>query len=78
MKPRTLLILFILVAGLSAFIWFYEHELPSSDDRAEQAKRVLQLDSDEVTRLEIAVEDNRVVLARPVAHSRPMAEAAGQ
>ena len=34
MRPRTLLILLVLVLGLGAFIWFYERELPSSEERA--------------------------------------------
>lgn len=40
MKPRTLLILLVLVLGLGAFIAFYERKLPSSDERSAEAKKV--------------------------------------
>lgn len=40
MRPRTLLVLLGLVLGLGGFIWFYERDLPSSEERAEQSKKV--------------------------------------
>jgi hypothetical protein len=40
MRPRTLAVLFALVLGLGAFIWFYERELPSTEERAVQEKKV--------------------------------------
>lgn len=49
MRPRTLLLLLAVVAGLGAFIWFYERELPSSEERAKLEKRVLSLEKDDVT-----------------------------
>ncbi|HYH45339.1 MAG TPA: DUF4340 domain-containing protein [Thermoanaerobaculia bacterium] len=49
MRPRTLLVLLVLVAGLGSFIWFYERELPSSEERAKLEKRVLQVEKDDVT-----------------------------
>jgi hypothetical protein len=49
MKPRTLLVLLVLVAGLGSFIWLYERELPSSEERAKLEKRVLQVEKDDVT-----------------------------
>ena len=49
MKPRTLLVLLVLVAGLGSFIWFYERELPSSEERAKLEKRVLEVEKDDVT-----------------------------
>lgn len=73
MKPRTLLVLAILVVGLGSFIWFYERELPSSDERAEMAKRVLTVEPDDVERLEISWDGQSVQLERPAAE--PEAEA---
>lgn len=65
MKPRTLLILLLVVAGLGAFIWFYERDLPGSEERAERAKRVLRgLEAEEVTALVIETEGERVRLER--------------
>jgi hypothetical protein len=49
MKPRTLLVLLVVVLGLGSYIWFYERELPSSEERAELDKKALPLKKDEVT-----------------------------
>lgn len=70
MKPRTLLVLLVVVAGLGAFIWFYERELPSSEERAERAKKVLQLEQDEIDAVEIAWQGRTLRLER----ERPPAE----
>ena len=48
MRPRTLLILLVLVLGLGAFIWFWEREMPSSEERAEQAQFDSERLSDQV------------------------------
>lgn len=56
MKPRALLVLAVVVAALGAFIWFVERDLPSTDERGARAKRVLPLEVEEVTALEIRVE----------------------
>ncbi len=69
MRPRTLLILLLVVVGLVAFIALYEGELPSSDERAAQAKLLFHFDDDDVNGLEIEWEGNRVVLERPVAEA---------
>jgi len=63
-RPRTLLILLLVVAGLVAFIWLYERELPSSDERAVQAKLLFHFDEEDVTGLEIEWEGKRVLLER--------------
>lgn len=49
MKPRTVLILAGLVAVLGAVIWFVERDLPSSEERAELAKKLLPFETDEIT-----------------------------
>lgn len=51
MKGRTLLVLTLLVAGLGAFIWFVERDLPSSEEREERATLLLALEQDEVDAL---------------------------
>lgn len=56
MKPRSLIVLALVVAGLAAFIAFYERELPSSDERREQQDLVLDVDAAEV---------DAVILRRP-------------
>lgn len=53
MKPKTLLVLTALVAALVAFIWFVERDLPSSEERVEQATRVLPVEPDEVAAVAI-------------------------
>ena len=75
MRPRTLAVLFLVVAGLLAFIWFVERDLPSSDERAELAKRVLRLESDEVTGMTLARGDSSVRLERVTADGGASEEA---
>jgi hypothetical protein len=64
MQSRTLLILLVVVLALGTFVWLYERQLPSSDERAELAERVLDLDAEEVVRVTLEWDDNRVVLVR--------------
>ncbi|MDX1630523.1 MAG: DUF4340 domain-containing protein [Thermoanaerobaculia bacterium] len=64
MRTRNLLILTLLVAALGAFVWFVERDLPTTEEREERAKRVLDLESEDVTAVELAWEDQRVVLER--------------
>lgn len=64
MRPRTLLILLVVVLGLGAFIWFYERELPSSEERAEQAKKVLSFEKDEVRKVTLESPAGKVVFER--------------
>jgi len=53
MKPRTLLILLLLVAGLGSFIAFYERKMPSSEEREAQAKKIFSFGPGDVTSLSI-------------------------
>jgi hypothetical protein len=64
MRPRTLAVLAVVVAALAAFIHFYERDLPSSDERAQRAKRVLDLKKDQVTRIRLSAGGQTVVLER--------------
>jgi len=64
MKPRTLLILFCILLGLGAFIWFYERKLPSSDERAEIAKKVVPVKKDDVQGVTLETASGKVVLQR--------------
>lgn len=67
MRPRTLLILLVLVLGLGAFIWFWEREMPSSEERVEQAKKVVPFEKDEVRKVTLESPAGKVVFER-VAH----------
>jgi hypothetical protein len=65
MKPRTLLVLLVLVLGLGAFIWFYERKLPSSEERVKIGKKVFnELQEDEVTAVAIDSAKGTVRLER--------------
>jgi hypothetical protein len=64
MRPRTLLVLFLIVAGLSAFIWFYERDLPSTDERRAAEKKILDVEKDEVREIVLEVGDRVVRLER--------------
>lgn len=64
MKPRTLLVLLVLVLGLGAFIWFYERKLPSSEEREEQSRKVLALEKDDVRAVTLETTAGTVHLER--------------
>ena len=65
MKPKTLLVLTVLVAILAAFIFFFEKDLPSTDERAEMEKKVLApLEGDDVEAVEISWEGQSVRLEK--------------
>lgn len=70
MRPRTLLVLFALVAGLAAFVLLVERDLPSSGEREERAKRLFPaLEAASVTAVEIEAEGQRLRLERSEAPS---------
>ncbi|HVT16238.1 MAG TPA: DUF4340 domain-containing protein [Thermoanaerobaculia bacterium] len=64
MRPRTLLVLLGLVLACAAFIQFYERKLPSSTERTARAKKVLELDKDQVRGVTIAAGPTEVRLER--------------
>ncbi|MBV8199757.1 MAG: DUF4340 domain-containing protein [Acidobacteria bacterium] len=64
MRPRTLLVLSIVVVALAAFIRFYERNLPSSDERAQRAKKVLDFKKDQVNRVRLIAGATTVMLER--------------
>jgi hypothetical protein len=66
-KPKTLLVLTAVVAALVAFIWFVERDLPSSEERAERANRVLPVEPDEVAAVAIEWGGETVRLERRAA-----------
>ncbi|HSM50896.1 MAG TPA: DUF4340 domain-containing protein [Thermoanaerobaculia bacterium] len=65
MRPRTLLALLALVAGLAAFVLLFERDLPSSDERAERAKRLFPgFEAEAVTAVEIEAAGGRLRIER--------------
>ncbi len=73
MQPRTLLLLTVTVLALGAFIFFYEKDLPTTDEHAELAKKVLRLEDQAIEALLIEWGDSRVRLAR----QRPPSDGGG-
>lgn len=67
MRPRSLLILFLVVVALGAFIWFVERDLPGTDERAQREKRIVTLEADEINEVTIERDGTRVHLVRPEA-----------
>jgi Domain of unknown function (DUF4340) len=63
-KPRALAVLFVVVAALGAFVWFVDRDLPSSDERVEQAKKVFDLKEDAVSLVAWERDGERVELRR--------------
>ena len=74
MKPRTLLALLVVVAGLGAFIWFYERELPSSTERAALAKKVFRVEEEDVRAVELQWQGRSVRLERVPQEKKPATE----
>jgi len=72
-RPRTLLVLFLAVAGLAAFVWFYERDLPGTAEREKQAKKLFDLKKDDVTALTIERPGQEIRLERmpPAAPAKP-------
>lgn len=65
MKPKTLLVLTVVVAICAAFIFFFEKDLPSTDERAEMEKKVLApMKDDDVEAVEMTWEGQTVRLER--------------
>jgi hypothetical protein len=64
MKPRTLLVLLVLVLGLGSYIWFYDREQPSSEERAELEKKAIPLKKDEVTAVSLQSDAGTVRLEK--------------
>lgn len=62
MRPRTLLILLLLLVALAAFAWFVDRDLPGSDERAEKAQQVLYFDGDQVVAVRIERGEERIRL----------------
>ena len=64
MRLKTLLTMTLLVAGVAAFIWFFERDLPTSDEREQLANRLVAIEEDEVTQLTLEWEGGHVRLVR--------------
>ena len=75
MKPKTVLVLAILVLGLGAFVWFYGRDLPSSEELAARSRKVLPVKSDDVTGVTLQWGKQKVQLERSGAKA---AEAQGE
>ena len=72
MKPRTLLVLTVIVAALAAFVWFYERKLPTSEEAKAEEKKVLAgTKADAVREVSIVREGTTVRLVR---EGKPPAE----
>ena len=67
MRGRPVLILLILVVGLVAFIELYEHDLPSSEERAALEKLVLDAEASEITVIDMVWGEEHVRLERELA-----------
>ncbi len=74
MQPRTLLVLSLVVAALAAFIWFVERDLPGSDERVQLEKRVVSIDSQDISELIIERDGQRVHLTRSAEAVKPEVE----
>ncbi len=76
MKPKTVLVLTVIVAALAAFVWFFGRDLPSSEELAERSQKVLPVESDDVTGVTLQWGDRKVAFERVAAE--PKDGAAGE
>jgi len=64
-RPRSLLVLLVVVLALGAFVWFYERKLPTTSERKSEEKKVLaDLKSEDVREVRIARAGAEVRLER--------------
>lgn len=67
MKTRTSVVLAVLALGLGLFIYFFESDLPTTDELRDRGDRLLPaFDRDRVDRLVLGSGDDRVTLERTV------------
>ncbi|MCZ6508377.1 MAG: DUF4340 domain-containing protein, partial [Acidobacteria bacterium] len=64
MQARSLGILLASVLAFGAFIWFFERDLPSSDERTELGTRLFAIEAAEVVAAEITVGEDRIAFGR--------------
>jgi len=63
-RPKTLLVLALVVAALAAFIAFFERDVPSTDERKANEKKVFRVEADDITGLAIDWSGGHVELER--------------
>lgn len=75
MRPRSLLILALVVGVLLALIYFAEDRVAGTDERAAAAKRLVRATPEEVVALELEWQGSRVRFERPAKSPSPSAAA---
>jgi len=64
MKLKNTIILFLVAAGLFAFIHFYESKLPTTDQAAESGRHVVTLDANGIDGITITNNEDKIELRR--------------
>lgn len=64
MKTRTTVVLLLLVAGIGAYIKFYESKRPNTEEAARRAQNVLNFERDKINGIVIQNGDERIELKR--------------
>ena len=77
MQARSLAILLATVVAFGAFIWFFERDLPSSDERIELETRLFAIEAADVVAAEIAVGEDTIVFDRSEDPEGAQGEASG-
>lgn len=73
MRPKTLLVLAVVVGALLALIYFAEDKVASTDERAAAAKRLVAAKTEEIVALEIQWQGSRVRFERSATAAKPAA-----
>jgi len=61
MKPKTTLILLVIAAAMGLFIWLKDSQLPTTADRESRAKRIFDIKSDDITKIQVALNTSNLV-----------------
>src|SRR5689334_24847042 len=64
MKTKNTLLILGLAGALFAFIYFFESQQPTSEERAKLAGRVVQFDRDKITKISLKTSDSKIELEK--------------
>ncbi len=64
MKLKNTLLLLLVAGAIYAFIHFYERKLPTSQEAAERAGRVVQFDRDKIDKIVLRTNDTKIELEK--------------
>lgn len=64
MKFRSTLLLFLVAAGIFAYVWFVENKRPNAKEARERGERVTQIDRDKINSISIKNSETKIELRK--------------